>query len=127
MMNRRNVAFALLTASLAACTSRESSAGGEVSQQANDELERAIAADPVLRDAVKAIDAGHPWKATVALAPRLGQKKPATTLIAARAAAAWDGWTEVEKLFAGEPWIDTAFSGAARELLARAALDRNAK
>jgi soluble lytic murein transglycosylase len=127
MMNPRIAVLALLTASFAACASQESSAGGEVSQQSNDELERAIAADTGLRDAVKAIEAGHPWKATVALAPRLGQKKPATMLIAARAAAAWNGWTEVEKLLAGEPWIDTAFAGEARELLARAALDRNAK
>jgi soluble lytic murein transglycosylase len=115
--------LALLT--VASCSSRESTADGQVAQ-ANDELERAIAADPALRDAVTAIDAGHPWKATVALAPKLSQKKPATLLIAARAAAAWGGWTEVEKLLAGQAWIDSSFNGEAHALLARAALDRGA-
>lgn len=118
-------AFALLLAA-AACSSAETSAAGEVSQQGNDELERAIAADPALRDAVKAIDSGHPWKATLALSPQVGQKKPATLLIAARAAARWGGWTEVEKLLASATWIDSSFGGEARLLLARAALDRNA-
>lgn len=117
--------IALLTA-LAACSTPESSAGGEVAQQApNDELERAAAADPALRDALSAIEAGHPWKATVALAPKLSQKKPATTLVAAMAAAKWGGWTEVEKLLANERWIDSAFGGEARALLARSALDRD--
>lgn len=110
---------------LGGCSSSESSAAGEVSAPGNDELERAIAADPALRDAVRAIVAGHPWKATMALAPKLSQKKPAITLIAARAAAAWGGWAEVEKLLVTSPWIDSAYGGEARELLARAALDRD--
>jgi soluble lytic murein transglycosylase len=110
----------------AACSANESSAAGDVAQQNDDELERAIAADATLRDAVKAIDAGHPWKATLALAPKLAEKKPATTLIAARAAAAWGGWAEVDKLLAGEPWVDSSFGGEPRALLARAALDRDA-
>src|SRR5262245_20791395 len=123
-MNRLIPACALLLA--AACSAHESSVAGDVVGQGNDELERAIAADASLRDAVKAIDAGHPWKATVALAPRLAQKKPATTLVAARAASEWGGWTEVEKLLANETWLDNSFGGEGRELLARAALDRNA-
>ena len=111
---------------VAACSPGKSSADGDVViQQNDDELERAIAADPALRDAVKAIDAGHPWKATVALAPKLSQKKPATQLIAARAAAKWGGWTEVEKLLANEPWTDSLFNGEGEALLARAALDRD--
>ncbi|MEO5567931.1 MAG: hypothetical protein ABIR92_05535, partial [Gemmatimonadaceae bacterium] len=97
-----------------------------MSQQSDDDLERAMAADATLRDAVKAIEAGHPWKATVALAPRLAQKKPATILIAARAASEWGGWTEVEKLLTNETWIDSSFTGEGRELLARAALERDA-
>src|SRR3954469_11185372 len=110
---------------VASCSPAKSSADGEVAHQNDDELERAIAADATLRDAVKAIDAGHPWKATVALAPKLSQKKPAIQLIAARAASKWGGWTEVEKLLANEPWIDSAFNGEAEALLARAALDRD--
>ena len=110
---------------ICSCSPGESSANGEVSRPGDDELERAIAADPALRDAVKAIDAGHPWKATVALAPKLSQNKPATRLVAARAAAAWGGWTEVEKLLADQAWADSLFSGEAQALLARAALDRD--
>jgi soluble lytic murein transglycosylase len=112
---------------LAACSGRESSAGGEVSEQSDDQLARAIAADPVLREAAKSIDAGHPWKATLALTPRLAEKKPATVLLAAKAAAAWGGWAEVEKLLATQPWIDSSFGGEPRELLARAALDRDSR
>jgi hypothetical protein len=110
---------------VASCSPAASSADGEVATQSDDELERAIANDPVLRDAVKNIDAGHPWKATMALTPKLAEKKPATELIAARAASRWGGWTEVEKLLATEPWIDSSFAGEARALLARAALDRD--
>src|SRR4051812_13031737 len=110
---------------VASCSPSKSSADGEVAHQNDDELERAIAADATLRDAVKAIDAGHPWKATVALAPKLSQNKPATLLVAARAASKWGGWTEVEKLLANESWIDSAFNGEAEALLARAALDRD--
>jgi soluble lytic murein transglycosylase len=110
----------------AACSPGESSADGDVVQQ-DDELERAIAADASLREAVKDIEAGHPWKATLVLAPRLKDKKPATVLIAARAAAAWGGWTEVERLLGDAPWIDSSFSGEGNALLARAALDRDAK
>jgi soluble lytic murein transglycosylase len=127
MHTRCLLLFALLSVSFAGCTSRESSAAGEIAGQGNDELERAIASDSVLRIAVDAIEAGHPWKATVALAPRLKQKKPATTLVAARAAAAWNGWDEVEKLLADATWLDSAFAGEGRELLARAALNRDAK
>ncbi len=107
------------------CSPGASSADGEVAAQNDDELERAIAADPALRDAVKNIDAGHPWKATVALAPKLASKKPATQLVAARAASKWGGWTEVEKLLANQDWLDTSFAGEGRALLARAALDRD--
>src|SRR5688572_30783326 len=110
----------LALVAIVACSRGESSADGDVAQQSDDELERAIADDAALRDAVKAIDAGHPWKATVALAPKLLQKQPATRLIAARAAAEWGGWTEVERLLANEPWIDSSFNGEARALLARA-------
>jgi soluble lytic murein transglycosylase len=115
----------LALCAIAACSPGESSADGEVSRAGDDELERAIAADATLRDAVKAIEAGHPWKATVALAPKISQNKPAVRLIAARAAAKWGGWSEVEKLLAGQSWIDSSFSGEAQELLARAALDRD--
>ena len=52
--------------------------------------------------------------------------RPRLLVVAARAAAGWDGWPEVDKLLAGEPWIDTQFEGEGRELLARSALERGA-
>ena len=132
-MNLRILRFPLamcVFAAAAACSSpQESSAAGEISQQSDDELDRAIAADPVLRDAVKAIDAGHPWKATVAVAPKLALTKSRTravVLVAARAASVWGGWTEVDKLLGAESWLDSSFNGEPRELLARAALERDA-
>jgi hypothetical protein len=108
------------------CSAGESSANGDVVQR-DDELERAIAADATLREAVKDIESGHPWKATLALTPKLKDGKPATVLVAARAAAAWGGWTEVERLLGDAPWVDSAFSGEGEALLARAALDRDAR
>lgn len=124
-----NAALILLSASVIACVGTgESSAAGEVSQQGDDQLARAIAADPVLTEAVKAIESGHPWKATVAVSPRLAEAETRThaaVIVAARAAAEWGGWTEVDKLLASEEWLDSVFSGEGRELLARAALERD--
>lgn len=127
------VRFLLLVAvSLTACkNSRQPAADGEVSlvqrQQANKELERAIANNEVLRAALAAVDSGHPWQATQRLAPLVSdakQRSPAATLLAARAAAQWGGWSEVDRLLARESWVDTQFGGEGRELLARSALER---
>src|SRR5436305_4009597 len=88
------VVCAFLAATLmAACSkSRASSAGGEV-VQADAELDRAIAGNAALREAVKAIDAGHAWKATLTVAPIIAKnpRDRAAVLVAARAAAGWDG------------------------------------
>src|SRR3954470_10335109 len=100
-MTSRRALLLLAALFIPACTSsRDGSAAGEVSQQGENELERAIAADPALRSAQQQITSGHPWKATLALAPRLAaqHRDPATVMVAARAAAEWGGWTEVEKL-----------------------------
>ena len=117
------VAFAMV----AACSAGQASSSGSEVAQGDGELERALAGNAALRAAVKSIDAGHPWQATVAVAPMLGQTPPsrAAVLIAACAAAAWDGWTEVEKLLATQTWLDSSFHGEAHELLARAALAAN--
>src|SRR4030095_6472903 len=91
-------------------TARESHADGE--------LAAATAQDQVLRDAQAALDAGHPWRATQLLAPILrdgSKRSPAAQLLAARAAADWGGWSEVDKLIAGESWIDAQFGGEGRE------------
>ena len=80
-------------------------------------------------DASASIDRGHPWRATQLFAPVLRdpqKRTPAALLVAARAAAGWDGWAEVDKLLAAETWIDTQFDGEARELLTARRLERGA-
>jgi soluble lytic murein transglycosylase len=52
------------------------------------------------------------------------QRTPERVLLAARAAVAWGGWTQVDRLLAREPWLDSKFDGLGRELLARAATAR---
>ncbi len=115
---------------LGACSAgREASASGEVADPPDRELAQALERSDVLSAAQTAIDRGHPWQATRTIAPVLRdpqKRTPAAVLIAARAAAGWDGWPEVEKLLASEAWIDTQFEGEGRELLARAALEKNA-
>jgi len=90
-------------------------------------LVQAISGNDELATAQAAIDAGHPWRATQTMAPVLknpSRRTPAAIVVAARAAAGWNGWVEVDKLLAGQPWIDTLFEGEGRELLARSALER---
>jgi len=82
-------------------------------------------ADPVLRDAVEAINTGHPYRATRLLVPVLAdsaRRTPEAVYVAAAAAAAWGGWGEVERLVGAAPWADSLFGGAPRLLAARAAL-----
>src|SRR5262245_45718383 len=129
------ILIAVLAALVTACGSsdKKKSEGGDVagsaretrSTPANRELSAAIAGNPVLRAAQAAVDSEHPWHATQRLAPVLAnQRTPAAALVAARAAAGWGGWTEVDRLLSHEPWVDTQFEGEARELLARSALER---
>jgi soluble lytic murein transglycosylase len=46
-------------------------------------------------------------------------------LVGARAAAAWRGWSEVERILRDAPWLDSELEGEGRELLARSGLERN--
>src|SRR5262245_12136501 len=130
--------LALLAALVTACgKSDRKSEGGDVAAAAaaasetgnetsNRELSAAIAGNAVLRAAQAAVDSEHPWHATQRLAPVLARNRtPAATLIAARAAAGWGGWTEVARLLTSQPWVDTQFAGEGRELLARSALERD--
>ncbi|HTE45258.1 MAG TPA: transglycosylase SLT domain-containing protein, partial [Gemmatimonadaceae bacterium] len=82
-----------------------------------------------LEAAESAINRGHPWRATQLVAPLLRnpqKRTPGVVIVAARAAAGWGGWSEVDKLLSKEPWIDAQFNGDGRELLARSALERGA-
>lgn len=70
---------------------------------------------------------GRAWRATKRVYPALREperRTPEALLVAARSAAAWGGWTLVNAMLAHESWIDTRFGGEARDLLARAALER---
>lgn len=81
--------------------------------------------DPTLRSAVEFINAGHPYSATRLLVPVLAdsaRRTPGALYVAAAAAAAWGGWSEVERLVGAVPWADSLFGGAARVLATRAAL-----
>jgi soluble lytic murein transglycosylase len=121
---------------IAGCGSPDASAGADTvdrgtarESNADGELAVATAQDQVLRDAQQALDAGHPWRATQLLAPVLrdgAKRSPAALLLAARAAADWGGWSEVDKLIGHETWVDAQFGGEGRELLTRSALERGA-
>lgn len=127
-------------AALLACTSPESTDSGTPSQVVavsnGTTLPRAAAGlrpvhrRDVLGDAESALAEGRPWRATLLLDPIVGdsaRRTPAAVLLAARAAAGWEGWRRVEQLLGGEPsWLDSLDGGAGRELLARAALARRA-
>ncbi|HEY0972601.1 MAG TPA: hypothetical protein VGE02_16655, partial [Gemmatimonadales bacterium] len=82
-------------------------------------------ADPAVREARAALAGGRPFRATQLLEPALddpARRTPEVELLAARAAAGWDGWAEVRRLLARATWLDTRFDGDGHELLARAAL-----
>jgi soluble lytic murein transglycosylase len=115
----------LLCCGLACCSaSPEASAAGDVSSST---LDRTIAHSDELKTAQAAIDSGHPWIATQLVAPLLEDAKrrtPAALMVAARAAAGWGGWTEVDSMLAHQRWADTAFGGEARALLAQSALEQ---
>ncbi len=90
-------------------------------------LELPAVGDSVLISAATALQNGQPWRAAQILEPVLrdsSQRTPERVLLAARAAAAWGGWTRVERLLEREPWLDSRFDGLGRELLARAATAR---
>src|ERR1043166_2351054 len=119
--------FLVLLLAGACSRDHQASAAGDLSLGTNRDLENAIAQNDALKAAQAAIDSGHPWRATQMLAPELknpAKRTPATLIVAARAAAGWDGWPEVDKLLAKESWVDAQFDGEGRELLARSALER---
>lgn len=81
--------------------------------------------DSVLASAREAIAEGRPWRATRMLAPILRDtilRTPEVELVAATAAAGWHGWRETDQLLRNASWLDSAYDGEGRELLARAAL-----
>lgn len=84
--------------------------------------------DEDVRAAQDELTEGHAWFATRRVTPALLEpvrRTPEAVLVAARAAAAWGGWDEVQKLLADEPWLGSRFSGEGHELLARRALEHS--
>ncbi|MGQ0713705.1 MAG: transglycosylase SLT domain-containing protein [Gemmatimonadaceae bacterium] len=113
----------LTVLSVVACNA---SATNEVSDGV---LDLPVTGDSLLASAAAALEAGEPWRATQLLNPALrdtAQRTPARVLLAARAAAAWEGWSRVEELLGRVPWLDSEFDGMGRELLARAAIAHRA-
>lgn len=89
----------------------------------------AQSADPALAAARSALESGLPWRSTRMLAPILADsttRTPAAVLLAAEAAAAWEGWGEVERLLSGAAWLDSLSGGRGHALLAEAALAHRA-
>jgi len=85
--------------------------------------------EPAVNVAVAAMNAGRPWRATAVLDSAYRPpvvRTPDVVLLSATAAAAWGGWSRVDRELAMAPWIDSLFDGRARELLARSALARGA-
>jgi peptidoglycan lytic transglycosylase len=85
------------------------------------------AAPGAAAEASRALEEGRPYRATRLLAPLVsgtGPGDPEVVLLAARAAAGWDGWGTVVRLLGTEPWLDGRESGEGRALLARARLER---
>ena len=74
------------------------------------------------------VRAGRHWRATRLLASRLvkpDSASPVTRLVGARAASGWQGWSEVDRLLRGAPWLDSLYGGEGRELMVRSGLARD--
>ena len=96
-------------------------------QSENGASSFASSRDPAVQAASVALAAGRPWRATELLDSAFRNattRTPEVTLVAATAAAAWGGWSRVDRELATALWLDTLFDGRGRELLARAALAR---
>src|SRR5881394_1591170 len=128
-MNRVGISIGLcLTLAWTACRddSAENANGDVGLVRKNPSAARPVASDTAVAAAERALQAGHAWQATKLLAPVLrdqARRTPDAVLLAARAAAGWEGWSEVDRLLHGQPWLGSQFAGAGYELLARSALE----
>jgi peptidoglycan lytic transglycosylase len=95
----------------------------------NDDSIAVAPADTATAAAAEALRQGRPWRATQLIAPVLadsGRRTPDALMVAAAAAAGWEGWREVDELLAGTSWLDSLYEGRGRVLLARASLEQRA-
>lgn len=129
----RSTMLILLASILAACgtaaePARQQASSGDVAQStiAMGDAKLPAPTTPEARAAVVALEEGRPWRATLALAPLTrdpARRTPDALLIAAVAAARWEGWRTVTGLLNGAPWLDSLADAAGRALLARATLE----
>ena len=107
----------------------------EPGRVATDEIAVTLPATPALvasadTDVVRAqedLADGRTWSAMRRILPAVrsdARRTPEAMLVTARVMAAWDGWDELARTLAPEPWLATRFDGEGEELLARAALAR---
>lgn len=74
-------------------------------------------------EALEAMRQGRYWRASQILRDYLAkvpEPTPETVLLAAQAEAGWGGWDRVERLLAGQSWLDSVASGLGWNLLGRA-------
>src|SRR5512144_2632783 len=86
-------------------------------------------ADSLVADAADALERGRPWQASRLIAVVLSdssRRTPDAVMLAATAASRWGGWPEVTRLLDGQRWVDSAYDGRGRLLLARSALEQGA-
>jgi len=122
-----------LIAALIACASsacaQGADAGPRVAAVDVSRVESAqITGDSLVVRADSLVRAGRYWRATRALAARLSSPasaQPAARIVGARAASGWEGWSEVERILNGAPWLDSLYGGEGRELLVRSGLERD--
>jgi soluble lytic murein transglycosylase len=84
-----------------------------------------LGAQDRLAQADSALATGQPWRASQLLAPILATpatRTPDAIMLAARAAAGWEGWSTVRQLLESQPWLDTRYDRLGRRLLAEGAL-----
>ena len=84
-------------------------------------LDAPAVGDSILISATEALQNGQPWRAAQILEPVLRdstQRTPERVLLAARAAAEWGGWSQVDRLLTREPWLDSRFDGLGRVVAA---------
>jgi soluble lytic murein transglycosylase len=129
-MPRHLLRFFLLLAPACACNAPQAgqqrdAVGGEEIYGGDVSVVGLDSPDPDVRAAAVALRAGEAWHATRLVLPALrnaGRRTPEAVLVAARAAAAWQGWNAVQTLLQAASWLDVEFAGEGRELLARAAM-----
>ncbi|HET7322448.1 MAG TPA: transglycosylase SLT domain-containing protein [Longimicrobiaceae bacterium] len=77
--------------------------------------------------AEEALEADRPWKAWRMMRDAVDapEATPGQVLLAARAAAGWGGWDNVNRLLGGQPWLASEREGEGLFLLGRAQEERD--